>query len=287
MKKAFLKDQKFLEAVKASRPSDENIAVWWLGQSGFLVQSRDVSILLDPYLSDSLTEKYSKTDKPHVRITEQVIDSKNLDFIDLVTSSHNHTDHLDASTLNPLFTVNPSIQFIIPEANRDFVSNRLKCDPSWPIGLNDNSKVECCGIKIYGVPAAHEQVDRDEKGNCLYMGYILKIGNWTVYHSGDTMLFDGIQNILSPFKIDIALLPINGKKTERRVAGNLNGQEAAELAKAIGTSCAIPCHYDMFEFNTETTELFEATANNIEQAYCILANGENTSTDMLSLKPRN
>ena len=57
------------------------------------MQWNDHHLLLDPYLSDSLTRKYAATDKPHVRMTELVIDPARLDFIDAVTSSHNHTDH--------------------------------------------------------------------------------------------------------------------------------------------------------------------------------------------------
>ena len=45
-------------------------------------------------------------------------------------------------------------------------------------------------------------------------------------------------------------LPINGRAPERRVAGNLSGAEAARLAKSIGARLVIPCHYEMFEFNT-------------------------------------
>ena len=111
--------------------------LWWLGQSGFLIHSGDAFALIDPYLSDSLTKKYAATDKPHVRMTERVIAPEKLDFIDVVTSSHNHTDHLDAETLLPLRAVNPKLQMVIPEVNRAFVAERLKTDPAWPIGLSD------------------------------------------------------------------------------------------------------------------------------------------------------
>ena len=59
-------------------------------------------LLLDPYLSESLTKKYAATDKPHVRMTRRVVAPERLDFVDVVTSSHNHTDHLDGETLGPL-----------------------------------------------------------------------------------------------------------------------------------------------------------------------------------------
>jgi L-ascorbate metabolism protein UlaG (beta-lactamase superfamily) len=64
-------------------------------------------LLLDPYLSDSLTRKYAATDKPHDRLSALAIEPHALDFVDVVTSSHNHTDHLDAETLSPLFEANP------------------------------------------------------------------------------------------------------------------------------------------------------------------------------------
>jgi hypothetical protein len=54
------------------------------------------------------------------------------------------------------------------------------------------------------------------------MGYIAQFGNYSVYHSGDTLLFEGQEEILKPYKVDIALLPINGNRPERKVAGNLN-----------------------------------------------------------------
>ena len=85
----FLKGDKLLDDVAAGRSNGTALRVWWLGQSGFLLQWNGRHLLLDPYLSDSLTKKYSTTDKPHVRMTEQVIASERLDFIDVVTSSHN------------------------------------------------------------------------------------------------------------------------------------------------------------------------------------------------------
>jgi FG-GAP-like repeat len=56
---------------------------------------------------DSLTKKYSQTDKPHVRMTALVVDPARLSFADIVASTHNHTDHLDAETLCPILDRNP------------------------------------------------------------------------------------------------------------------------------------------------------------------------------------
>src|SRR5882757_5995388 len=104
-----LKDDALLVDLKAAALDADHFHLWWLGQSGFLVQWQNHHLLLDPYLSDSLTKKYASTDKPHVRMTELVVAPERLNFIDVVTSSHNHTDHLDRETLLPLRAVNPRL----------------------------------------------------------------------------------------------------------------------------------------------------------------------------------
>jgi L-ascorbate metabolism protein UlaG (beta-lactamase superfamily) len=252
----------------------DGLHLWWLGQSGFLVRCNGRTLLFDPYLSDSLTQKYAMSDKPHVRMTENPISPGKLDFVDVVTSSHNHTDHLDADTLGPLFAANENLQFVIPEANRAFVCERLKIEASLPIGLNDGEKVSVGGWDVFGVPAAHETLETDEVGRHKFMGFVARRDGFALYHSGDTILFEGMVEKLKPFNVDIAFLPINGRAPERRVSGNLNGMEAAQLAKDIGAKCVIPCHYDMFTFNTEPPDLFIAECERIGQAYKILECGE-------------
>jgi len=266
--------EQFLADVAQARHQLNTLHLWWLGQSGYLVQWQGQHLLLDPYLSDSLTRKYAATDKPHVRMTARVIAPEQLDFIDVVTSSHNHTDHLDAETLLPLLRVNSALRMVIPEANRAFVADRLGIDPAQPIDVNAGGSAAVGAFRFHGVPAAHEQIEQDAAGHHKYLGYIVQVGPWTIYHSGDTVLYEGMVKQLRHWPIDVAILPINGRAPERRVAGNLDGPEAAQLAKAIGAKVVIPCHYEMFEFNTASPADFVATAKRIDQPYCVLRAGE-------------
>jgi L-ascorbate metabolism protein UlaG (beta-lactamase superfamily) len=263
-----------LADIRASDQRDGNFRLWWLGQSGFLLQWQGVHVLLDPYLSESLTKKYSQTDKPHVRMTELVIDPARLSFVDVATSSHNHTDHLDGETLVPLLARNPNVKLVIAEANRAFVANRLAIDSTIPIGVDDGAAVEVCGIRLSGVASAHETVEHDEQGRARFLGYVLQFGGWTLYHSGDTIRYPGMAERLLPFGIHIALLPINGRAPERRVPGNLSGSEAAQLAKDIAARLVIPCHFEMFEFNTASPDPFVETCRHLEQPYKVLQCGE-------------
>jgi L-ascorbate metabolism protein UlaG (beta-lactamase superfamily) len=141
--------------------------------------------------------------------------------------------------------------------------------------MDDGSCARVEQFEVHAVPAAHEDIDKDNDGRCLYLGYVIKIGPWQIYHSGDTVSYDGIVERLRTFRIDVALLPINGSAPERRVAGNLDGIGAARLAKAIGTKLVIPCHYDMFEFKTaDPYEQFVPECERLGQPYRVLQLGE-------------
>jgi len=271
--KAIKKDEELIAEMDAFLEDEKHFHLWWLGQSGFLVQWKGKRVLIDPYLSDSLTKKYAGTDKPHERISERVVKPELLKNITVVSSSHNHTDHLDAETLTPVLKNNAAIKFIIPGANRDFVAERLKCSPEFPIGLSDGREARVDEFIFHGIPAKHNEIDRDENGNCRYMGYVIEFGDHSIYHSGDTLWFDEMVDLLKPFKVDLALLPINGNKPERRVAGNLNCREAAELGKAIDAKLVIPCHYDLFKFNTADVNEFVKEAKKIDQRYKVLPLG--------------
>jgi L-ascorbate metabolism protein UlaG (beta-lactamase superfamily) len=263
-----------LADIHASNRRDGGFRLWWLGQSGFLLQWQGIHVLLDPYLSDSLTRKYSETDKPHVRMTELVIDPARLSFADVITSTHNHTDHLDAETLGPILAANPKAKLVIAEANRTFVADRLKIDAGLAIGLDDGTSVEMSGIRFSGVASAHETLESDDRGRARFLGYVLQFGDWTVYHSGDTLRYPGMAEKLRPFGVDVALLPINGRAPERRVPGNLSGPEAARLAGDIEAKLVIPCHFDMFEFNTASPAEFIHACQKLGQPYKVLHCGE-------------
>jgi L-ascorbate metabolism protein UlaG (beta-lactamase superfamily) len=274
-----LRDEAFLADLDAARLSAEVFHLWWLGQSGFLIQWQNRHLLLDPYLSDSLTRKYANTDKPHVRMTGRVVDPERLNLIDVVTSSHSHTDHLDGDTLVPLLRTNPDLPLIIPEANREFVLQRLAgvASPRL-IGLDAGQCATSSGFKITAIPAAHEKLEKDDKGHFKCLGYIIEFGPWTVYHSGDTLWYDGLVEWLTQWRIDVMLLPINGRDPARGVAGNLNAREAARLAHKAGARLVIPCHYDMFEFNTADPGQFVQAAAELRQACRVLCNGERWSS---------
>lgn len=272
---AFQTDAALLADIHTASADPGCLHLWWLGQSGFLLRHGDSFLLLDPYLSDSLTLKYASTDKPHVRMTERCIAPEALDFVKLITSSHQHTDHFDEATLLPLVERAGAIKLVVPAAEEDRARARVDGHPAVEfITLDDGQSTIIDGWWISAVAAAHNEVERDEEGRCKFLGYVVQRAGFSVYHSGDTLWHPGLVGSLLPFQCDVALVPINGSKPERRVAGNLNGTEAAALAKAIGAGLAVPHHFDMFEFNTEPPDEFLSTCARLAQPCQVLRCGE-------------
>jgi len=182
---------------------------------------------------------------------------------------------LDAEMLLPLLEGNPQAHLVIPAANHDFVVERLGSPlASRLIELDHGTSTTLGDLEIHAVASAHPTIERDVNGHCRFLGYVLLWQGLTLYHSGDTLWHDALVPSLKPFTIDFALLPINGDRPERRVAGNLDGHQAAQLAKAIGARIVIPCHFDLFEFNTATPDEFIAECQRIEQRYELLQNGQ-------------
>jgi L-ascorbate metabolism protein UlaG (beta-lactamase superfamily) len=278
MIRPILQDDAFLEDVFRARLDSNQLHLWWLGQSGYLIQWQGHHLFIDPYLSDSLTKKYAGTNKPHVRMTERVIAPERLDFVDVATSSHNHTDHLDRETLIPLWQVNPKLKVLVSRANVDFAAQRLQVAPFQLTSIRvDEEPIKISSFSFRAMPSAHETLEQDENGDHRYIGLIIQVGRWTIYHSGDCIPYEGLVQRLKPWKIDIALLPINGRDPARGVAGNFTGEEAAKLGKAIGAGLVIPCHYEMFEFNTASPAGFVKSAEHIGQKYQLLKCGERLS----------
>jgi L-ascorbate metabolism protein UlaG (beta-lactamase superfamily) len=208
----------------------------------------------------------------HRRVVDPEALGRALGKITLITSSHGHTDHLDAQTLRPLVGSATVEGLLAPRAIAPLVRERIGEPPAgMRLALLNHGESWTAGeLQVAAVASAHDQLDRDAAGNCLYLGYTLRVGGKTIYHSGDTVVYDGLaEHVRALGSIDLAILPINGK------VGNMDGRDAARLAKDFGAKLVIPCHYDMFEFNTaDPREEFVPECERIGQAYRVLQLGE-------------
>lgn len=250
-----LKGQALLAEIASTCPEAGTLAVWWLGQSGFLIKSRSSTLVVDPYLSEHLTQKYAQTDKPHIRMTEAPCRGEDLRPVDLILASHKHSDHLDPGTMPGLMAASPEALLVVPAALVEHAAG-LGLPAHRLIGLEAGQCHRHKDVRVEAVPAAHEALDTDLQGRHLYLGYVIEIGGQRLYHSGDGVLYEGLAERLAVQPFDVLFLPINGRDPARGVPGNMSAQEAVALAGQVRPRFLVPHHYDMFTFNTVPVRVF-------------------------------
>jgi L-ascorbate metabolism protein UlaG (beta-lactamase superfamily) len=267
-----LKGEALLQDFKRTLLGQGQVAVWWLGQSGYALKTRSLLWYVDLYLSEHLTHKYADTPKPHIRMTEAPLHGGDLREVTWVFASHKHSDHLDPETLPALFSANPTACLVLPAALIPHAEGLGLPRPRL-FGLRGDDTLTLGELTIHAIPAAHPTFDYDPATGYPFLGFVFQIDGLTLYHSGDTLAYEGLAELLRPFQIDLAFLPINGAQAAG-TPPNMNAAEALALAQAAHIRCVVPCHYDMFTFNTVDVRDFEALAQAAGQPYAVLQCGE-------------
>jgi L-ascorbate metabolism protein UlaG (beta-lactamase superfamily) len=257
---------------------DASVGLAWLGQAGFALRHARQRWLIDPYLSDHLARKYAGTEFPHERMMPPPVKAEEIRELDLVLCSHRHSDHMDPGSLPTLAANNPRCRFVVPRAELEFAAN-IGLPAARLIAANDGEVIRVSdAIAIHVLPSAHEALRVNERGEHHYLGFILKLGGLTLYHSGDCVVYDGLAERLRPWRIDLALLPVNGRRaalTTRGFMGNMNFDEARSLCLAAGVGTMIPHHFGMFAFNTvDRAELQRQAVRSDPGLRCLLPSVE-------------
>jgi L-ascorbate metabolism protein UlaG (beta-lactamase superfamily) len=199
------------------------IEIKWLGHAGFLIKNHKI-IYIDPYNIKENSEK-----------------------ADIIFITHSHYDHCSVADIKNIIKEGTKI---VLTADSQSKITRF----SIPIDIQivePNKELTLGEIKIATIPAYN--IDKPfhpkEEG---WVGYIIKMNDILIYCAGDTDLIPEMQKLTGykqPDKIFIALLPIGGRFT-------MTAEEAAEAAKLIKPTIAIPSHYGNLVGTKEDAEEF-------------------------------
>ena len=238
-----------LAAIRGTVPQAGHAALWWLGQHSFVVRLGSATVYIDPYL----------TDNPRRRL-RPLLAAAAVTNADIIIGTHDHSDHIDRPIWPTLAQASPNALFVVPELLRTTLVAELGLPAARVRGLDAGGVLDLCGLRLHGLPAAHELLDPDPAtGGYRFLGVVLEAGGCTVYHSGDSCIYEGMQERLRAFRLAAALLPINGRDAERlarNCMGNMTFQEAADLAGAIRPGVTVCAHFDMFMGNMEDPRKF-------------------------------
>jgi L-ascorbate 6-phosphate lactonase len=224
-----------------------SLAFWGLGQVGVAIKGPTGVLYVDPYLTDSDGEGGSlpRTFPPPLAPTEVTNASA-------VLLTHVHIDHTDPDTILPLSKASPESRLVAPFTSRDTLIE-AGLDEGRVVVPEVGDPLEISGVMVTAVPSAHTELEYDPERGYPYLGYVIEWNDVTVYHAGDSVVYDGLVETLSAWDIDLAFIPINGRdffRTERNIIGNMNFREAAELTETLDIGLIVPTHYDLIEGNT-------------------------------------
>ena len=266
----------------------DQIAIFYLGQVGFIFKYRGKYILIDGYLSDYV-DRNCNTDKVKwVRRYPSPISASELDFIDYIFCTHAHFDHADPYTLSQIVEVNQKAKYIVSSAIADTVlkygvpQNKIigvKCDEKLAL---DND------ICVTAIPAAHEELHLTDDGSYLEVGFKFELGKNVIFHGGDGCPYDGLEDRISG--CDILMLPVNGRDYYRRnicdIIGCFDSREAAIIAKNCRADLLIPTHFDLYDVNSINPAQFVDTLHSVNphQKFHIFMPGERFIYEKHSVK---
>jgi L-ascorbate 6-phosphate lactonase len=228
--------------------NDGEAALSWFGQASFAARGGGITVLLDPFLSP-----YDG------RLHDSPLAPDECVGVDVVFCSHEHVDHLDVPSINAIATASPGAVFVVPSPIVDMVTE-AGAPSDRVIGMQPGGSTEIGGLTVRAVPACHGVTMEDaygfgeslSGGLVRFLGFVIDLGGVRIYHAGDTIHFDGMEETLAPLGVDVALLPINGRDAERErrgIVGNLDHREAAWLGSRIDAGLLVPMHYDLFARN--------------------------------------
>ena len=212
----------------------------WLGQAGLFFEIGGLTVMVDPYLSDSCAavacHRHMPIDERFLSVTPDVL---------LLT--HDHLDHTDPETLTHILRENTSVTVLCPRSSWQ----RVRTYPGShnPVQMTPGVVWTQGEVTFTAVGAAHSDPDA--------IGFLMHDGERTYYITGDTLYAPSLLKGFPP--IDTVFLPINGR------GNNMNPTDAAKLASQIGAKRACPIHWGMLD--TLTPESFRYDEVLIPQLY--------------------
>lgn len=214
-------------AIRQVRIRDDELAVFWIGQAGFiLVDSTGRKLAIDLYLTDC-GERF----RGFKRLSPKLLSPTELEP-DYYLITHTHFDHLDYDAI-PIIAAGKKTIFCGPtscieELRRDNIREE-QC-----ILLDPGDKVLFDGVKVTAVEADHGRMATDA------VGFIVEMGKHCIYFAGDTCYLPQNNQLIAKYEPDIAVVCINGQ------FGNMDAYDGAKTAIEVGAKLAIPCHFWTF-----------------------------------------
>ena len=190
-----------------------HVKIDFLGHSGFRIECLEGKrIVIDPY---NLSQKASE------------------DKADVILITHGHYDHCSIKDMEKI--IKDGTVMIVPA---DAQSKIMKVENVNMQVIEVGDQLKIWKVKIEALPAYNVGKEFHTKKDG-FLGYLIKINDVIIYHSGDTDKIPEMEKLTGYGKKGnhfVAILPVSGKFV-------MNAEEAADTADMLKPEVAVPMHY--------------------------------------------
>ncbi|CAL9607717.1 hypothetical protein SUDANB58_05568 [Streptomyces sp. enrichment culture] len=248
---------------------DGVLDIHFIGNATVLLRYGPLTLLTDPNFLHRGQYAHLGYGLLSRRLTEPAVDVDELPRLDAVVLSHLHGDHWDRRTRRGLDRTVPILT--TPHAAR-----RLKVVHGFPrtAGLRTwqaftlrRGGVQVRATALPGRHAGHRLLRGllpPVMGSMLEFGPVAGPVALRLYISGDTLVYDGLDEIADRFPAaDLAVLHLGGTRLPGGFLVTMDGAQGAELARRLDPRLLLPVHYGDYTVMRSPLEAFLAEAGKI------------------------
>lgn len=243
-----------------SAASTTEMKVTWIGHATVLIQTRWLTILVDPIWSDRASP-FSFVGPQRVRAPGVAFES--LPPVDLVLISHNHYDHLDLPTLKRLWERDQPM--IVTSLGNDAILRQAgigakAADWGDKVTVRGEGPIAPCvgewGIFDVMVERNHHWSSRwgTDRNRALWSGFTVVLPGGNIFFAGDTGFGDGswVAEAAARGPVRFAILPIGAYEPRDVMKENhVNPEEAMRIFEALNPTQALGVHWGTFQLTFE------------------------------------
>ncbi|MHC3473545.1 MBL fold metallo-hydrolase [Streptomyces sp. 7R007] len=230
-------------------PADDAVDLHFIGNATVLLRYGDLTLLTDPNFLHRGQYAHLGYGLLSRRLTEPALDVRDLPRLDGVVLSHLHGDHWDRHARRHLDHTVPVLT--TPHAARRLrVLQGFRCTAGLRTWRGLTLRHGDAQVRVTALPGRHagHRVLRGllppVMGSMLEFGPVGRPPRLRLYVSGDTLVYDGLDEIARRFPAaDLAVLHLGGTRLPGGFVVTMDGAQGAELARRLDPRLILPVHY--------------------------------------------